>query len=58
MCVCAPYLSPRRPERALGPLRLELWAVVSCHMVLGLNPSPQEEQSVLLIPEPSHELRT
>lgn len=25
-------------------------------MVLGLNPSPQEEQPVLLFPEPSHEV--
>lgn len=50
VCVLYAYLVPMKVRRGhriplvLGPLELELWIVVGCHMVLGPKAAPLEER--------------
>lgn len=43
----------RGQKRALAPLELELPMVMGCHVSLGSEPWPRQEQSELLSAEPT-----
>ena len=49
--VCVWY--PGGQKKILESLELELQRAVSLHVILGIEPSPVEEQQVLLTTEPS-----
>lgn len=51
-------LDPGGQKRILESLQLELQIVVSLHVILGIKPSPEEEQQVLLTTEPPLQFST